>query len=73
MAYKIKSKKAKEKKTFAVKKRKVEYNIMYNVGEVKYLVNYYTGKKYKDGSKFYDIATFKNKKKMEKFINSLEK
>ena len=49
----------------------MEYNIMYNVGKVKYLVNYHTGKKYKDGSKFFDIATFKNKKKMNDFINNL--
>jgi len=47
----------------------MEYNIMYNVGEVKYLLNYYTGKKHKDGSKFFDIATFKNKKKMNEFID----
>ena len=42
---------------------------MYNVGEVKYLLNYYTGKKYKDGSKFFDIVIFKSKKKMNEFID----
>lgn len=60
MAYKIKKSKLKEKK---------DYNVMYNVGKAKYLVSYYSGKKYEDGSKFYDIKIFKNKKKMEDFIN----
>ena len=50
----------------------LEYNIMYNVGRAKYLVNYYTGKKHKDGSKFFDIKIFKNKKKMNMFIKSLK-
>jgi len=51
----------------------MEYNIKYNVGKVKYLVSYYTGKKHKDGSKFFDISTFKNKKKMNEFIDNLNK
>ena len=49
------------------------YNIQYNVGKVKYLVNYHNGvSKHTDGSKFYDIATFTNKEKFNVFITSLE-
>lgn len=45
-----------------------------NIGTVKYLVNYHDGcKKHKDGSSFYDIATFKNKKKLAKFVSGLLK
>jgi hypothetical protein len=46
---------------------------MYNVGTVKYLVNYYDGvQTHKDGSPFYKIETFKNKKKMNAFIKKLK-
>jgi hypothetical protein len=45
---------------------------MYNVGSTKYLVNYHDGvKTHNDGSAFYDIACFRNKKKMKSFIKSL--
>ena len=48
------------------------YYVMYNVGKVKYLVNYHDGEKtHKDGSPFYDIATFKNIPSMEAFIKEL--
>ena len=48
------------------------YNIMFNVGKVKYLVNYHNGvNTHKDGSKFYDIACFKNKVKLNEFVKSL--
>ena len=50
----------------------LEYNIKYNVGKAKYLLSYYTGKKHKDGSNFFDIAIFKNKKKLNKFIEDLK-
>ena len=50
-----------------------EYNIQYNIGSVKYVVNFYNGLKfYNDGSKFFDIETFSNKKKMNEFIKNLE-
>lgn len=49
-----------------------EYNIKYNIGKCKYVVSYYTGEKHKDGSKFFDIAIFKNKIKMGLFIEELE-
>lgn len=50
-----------------------DYNIMYNVGNCKYIVNYHDGvKTHKDGSKFYDIALFSNKQKMNNFIKELQ-
>lgn len=50
------------------------YNINYNIGRVKYVVNFYDGiKKYKDGSNFYDIRLFSNKKKMNAFVSELLK
>lgn len=49
------------------------YNIMYNVGKAKYVVNYHDGiKKHNDGSNFYDIRIFSNKIKMNSFIEELE-
>jgi hypothetical protein len=49
------------------------YNIMYNVGKAKYLVNYHNGiSKHNDGSDFFDIATFTNKEKFNIFITSLQ-
>jgi hypothetical protein len=45
--------------------------IRYNIGHAKYVVNYSDGtKKHKDGSEFFDIAIFKNKKKMAAFIKA---
>ena len=52
---------------------KIKYNIQYGVGRTKYMVNFYIGKKHKDGSDFYDIRIFKNKLKMKKFIDLLDK
>jgi hypothetical protein len=47
---------------------------MMNVGKVKYLVNYHDGvKTHKDGSAFFDIATFRNKRKQDKFIRDLQR
>jgi hypothetical protein len=47
---------------------------MYNVGKVKYLVNFHDGvKKHKDGSDFFDIKCFKNKLKFNAFVKDLEK
>ena len=51
-----------------------KFNLKHNVGKVKYLVSYHDGeKKHKDGSNFFDIACFKNKVKLNKFINNLLK
>ena len=45
-----------------------------NIGRVKYTINYHDGnKKHKDGSKFFDIKTFKNKKDLETFKKELIK
>lgn len=50
----------------------LKINVMYGVGKCKYVVNYYTGKKYPDGSEFYDIRIFKNKKYKDRFVNLLK-
>ena len=51
---------------------KKRYNVMYGVGSSKYTVNFHNGKsKHKDGSDFFDIAIFKNKKDLAKKINDL--
>jgi len=48
------------------------YHLNYNVGSVKYVIKYHDGvKKHKDGSDFFDIATFKNKVKFNAYIKSL--
>ena len=53
---------------------KKRYNVMHGVGKSKYVVNYHDGKKkHKDGSDFFDISTFKNKKDLAKKINDLHK
>ena len=50
------------------------FNLMYNVGTTKYVVNYHDGvQKHNDGSPFFDIAMFSNKTKRDKFISSLLK
>ncbi len=49
------------------------YNIKFNVGKCKYLVSYHNGVSlHKDGSDFFDIATFTNKKLFTAFVKSLE-
>ena len=48
------------------------YNIQYNIGKCKYVVNFHDGiKTHKDNSLFYDIAIFTNKVKLTKFIKEL--
>lgn len=50
------------------------YYEMFNVGRCKYLVSYHDGvKTHRDGSPFYDIAIFKNKRKKDAYIKSLIK
>lgn len=50
------------------------YNINYNIGRIKYVVNFHDGtKKYKDGSNFYDIRLFSNKNKINAFVSELLK
>jgi len=51
----------------------MKYNIQYNIGKAKYVVSYYDGiKKHRDGSEFWDIKIFNNKKEMSKFIKNIE-
>ena len=49
-----------------------QYKIGHNVGNAKYLISYHDGvKTHKDGSPFFDIAIFRNKKKMADFLQIL--
>ena len=51
-----------------------KYNIMSGVGKCKYVVSYHDGiKTHNDGSPFYDVAIFNNKKKLGAFVSNLEK
>ena len=53
---------------------KKRYREQHGVGKAKYTVSFHDGKKtHKDGSPFYDIKTFKNKKALDDFIKELEK
>ena len=48
------------------------FRVTNNVGKVKYLLSYHNGqKKHNDGSDFFDISCFKNKKKLNSFIEEL--
>lgn len=50
------------------------YNEQMNIGKAKYVVNFHNGvSTHSDGSPFFDIEIFKNKKKKEAFIKSLKK
>ena len=49
------------------------YNVMTNIGKAKYVVNFWDGKKaHPDGSRFFDIKIFKNKKRMASFVADLK-
>jgi hypothetical protein len=42
------------------------------IGTAKYTISYHNGTdKHKDGSPFYGIALFKNKKRLDRFVNQL--
>ena len=44
-----------------------------NIGMVKYAVSYHNGvKTHSDGSPFYDLRTFKNKRKANVFLKELQ-
>lgn len=50
------------------------FNIMYNVGRAKYVINTHDGvQTYPDGSTFFGIEIFKNKKVFEKRQKELTK
>ena len=49
------------------------FNLKFNVGSAKYLVSYHNGEQFHpDGSEFFDIATFTNKKEFTLFVKGLE-
>jgi hypothetical protein len=49
-----------------------KFYIQYGISKAKYLVNFHNGiSKHNDGSEFFDIKIFKNKKLLNKFINNL--
>lgn len=51
---------------------KKRYNIRQNIGKAKYIVNFHDGvKTHNDGSEFFDIKIFSNKKKLAAFIRDL--
>ncbi len=48
------------------------FYVQNNIGTAKYVVNHHDGiKTHIDGSAFFDIAIFKNKKKLAKFVKGL--
>jgi hypothetical protein len=48
------------------------FYIQNNIGKAKYVVNHHDGeKKHRDGSDFFDIKIFKNKKKLAGFVSGL--
>lgn len=50
----------------------MKHYIQYNIGKSKYVVNFSDGSmQHKDGSEFWCIKIFHNKKKMGDFIKSL--
>lgn len=50
------------------------FYIQNGIGKAKYIVNHHDGTKtHKDGSAFFDISIFKNKKELAKFTNNLRK
>ena len=50
------------------------FYIQNNIGKAKYVVSYHDGvKTHWDGSRFFDVAIFKNKRKLETFVNGLRK
>jgi len=50
------------------------FYIQEGIGKAKYVVNFHNGvKKHNDGSDFYDIKIFKNKKDLDKFKETLLK
>jgi hypothetical protein len=52
----------------------MKYVIQYNIGKAKYCISFHDGiQKHKDGSDFYGIKIFSNKKKFEREIKTMEK
>jgi hypothetical protein len=58
----------------SINEGKKRYYQQDRVGSSKYTISYHDGKqKHKDGSDFFGIQTFKNKKDLAKFVNTLNK
>ena len=58
----------------SVSEGKKRYYQQDRVGSAKYTISYHDGKKkHKDGSDFFDIKIFRNKKDLAKFVNTLSK
>lgn len=52
----------------------IKYNEQSNIGTAKYVVNFHVpGNTHADGSEFYDIAIFRNKRRKDKFVAGLRK
>jgi len=50
----------------------MRFFIQYNVGKSKYVVNHHDGQKtHRDGSPFFDVAIFSNKRKFNAFVKEL--
>lgn len=48
------------------------FHVQNNIGKAKYVVSYHDGeKKHRDGSEFFDVSIFHNKKKLAKFVSGL--
>lgn len=48
------------------------FNTMMNIGKAKYVVNFHDGEStHADGSPFFDIAIFTNKRKRNSFVRGL--
>ncbi len=57
----------------AYDKARKTFRIMFNIGKSKYVVNFCDGQKaHRDGSPFFDIRIFKNKRIMASFITDLK-
>jgi hypothetical protein len=48
------------------------FHLHYNIGRAKYVINYHDGEKtHADGSRFYDMAIYGNKRKQQAKIREL--
>ena len=62
---------ARKKRPGTIMKR---FYLQDNIGRAKYTVNFNDGKsKHKDGSDFFDIRIFKNKKDVARFVKDLQR
>ena len=51
----------------------MEFNVQENIGRARYVVNHHDGvKTHRDGSPFFDLTIFSNKKKLRPFVHSLK-